>query len=326
MSGLREHTLVSPRWTGGLYSLVRVFTALALALSLLATHDTSEPPISWVVVGGGTAWCVLIALGWGRRVAMVMLLPLFCLWLPVMSWLPVSGWADPMALGALLMLHAAVPPAPYGSLAARGRPDPAGDWEMPGWIGLAAAVVTLVLVVDAIVQPLRPLPATMFGWEQWVMAAAAFMLAFPPRILARPEASGHIRIFYDGHCGLCHGFIRFALAEDPHGDVFRFSPLQSAAFESALDEETRASLPDSIVVRTAAGEVLFRSAGILHAAARLGGGWRLLSIIAGVFPRALRDAVYDFIAAVRHRFFTRPAELCPIVPSELSERFVLDTE
>src|SRR5579885_2416758 len=32
-------------------------------------------------------------------------------------------------------------------------------------------------------------------------------------------------IFYDGHCGLCHGFVKFALARDREGARFRFAPL-----------------------------------------------------------------------------------------------------
>jgi predicted DCC family thiol-disulfide oxidoreductase YuxK len=40
-----------------------------------------------------------------------------------------------------------------------------------------------------------------------------------------------------------------------------------------------------------------------------------------VIPRPLRDAVYEFIAAIRYRVFSRRNDLCPIVPAELRERF-----
>ena len=44
-------------------------------------------------------------------------------------------------LGWMLLAHLFVPPAPYGSLTARGRADPAGGWHMPQPIVVAAWVV-----------------------------------------------------------------------------------------------------------------------------------------------------------------------------------------
>ena len=56
-------------------------------------------------------------------------------------------------------------------------------------------------------------------------------------------------IFYDGHCGLCHGVVRFVLAEDQNG-AFQFSPLQGAMFERTVNKEIRESLPDTFVIVT----------------------------------------------------------------------------
>ena len=47
--------------------------------------------------------------------------------------LPYVGW--------LLLAHACLPPAPYGSWAARGRPDPGNGWRMPGGIFLVAWIL-----------------------------------------------------------------------------------------------------------------------------------------------------------------------------------------
>jgi predicted DCC family thiol-disulfide oxidoreductase YuxK len=43
-----------------------------------------------------------------------------------------------------------------------------------------------------------------------------------------------ITVFYDGHCGLCHGFIRFLLARDPGGEKFDFAPLQGSFFATVV--------------------------------------------------------------------------------------------
>jgi predicted DCC family thiol-disulfide oxidoreductase YuxK len=129
-------------------------------------------------------------------------------------------------------------------------------------------------------------------------------------------------IFYDGYCGMCHRGVRLILAMDRAG-VFRFAPLDSEAFRASIPEESRASLPDSIVVQTASGELVVKSGAILYVMHRLGGVWRLLSIVARAIPKALRDYLYDRVAGVRHRLFAKPVGDCPIIPAEFRGRFEL---
>src|SRR5918996_4413018 len=112
-------------------------------------------------------------------------------------------------------------------------------------------------------------------------------------------------VFYDGACGLCHWTVRFLLARDRAG-AFRFAPLGGEAFRAALGPAAEglaaASAPpaqQSVVVRTADGRVFVRSAAVLHALRRLGGGWRLLAGLVGVVPRPLLDAAYRLLAPAR---------------------------
>jgi predicted DCC family thiol-disulfide oxidoreductase YuxK len=147
------------------------------------------------------------------------------------------------------------------------------------------------------------------------------LFTFNPAWVRPQEASGAEMIFYDGHCGLCHHAVRFVLAEDHIGDTFRFAPLASEAFRAAVREADRIALPDSLVVLTAEGLLLTRSAAVLHILRRLGGVWRLLGDVVGIVPVGVRDRVYDGIARVRHRLFRSPAEICPIVPADLRGRF-----
>jgi predicted DCC family thiol-disulfide oxidoreductase YuxK len=128
-------------------------------------------------------------------------------------------------------------------------------------------------------------------------------------------------LFYDGHCALCHGAVKFVLKHDRSGRAFRFAPLQGETFQARVPERARRDLPDSIVVHTSEGELLVRSDAFLHILRRLGGGWRLLAGIAGVIPRSLRDLVYNFIARVRYRVFGTRVNLCPIVPPAMRSRF-----
>jgi predicted DCC family thiol-disulfide oxidoreductase YuxK len=128
-------------------------------------------------------------------------------------------------------------------------------------------------------------------------------------------------MFYDGHCGLCHRAVRFVVAEDHEGKLFRFAPLQGETFQKLVAAEQRAALPDSVVVFTADGRVLVRSEAFLHILRRLGGAWNVLAVVLGVAPRGLRDFAYDFVARVRFRVFGRREDLCPVMPADLRARF-----
>ncbi len=140
----------------------------------------------------------------------------------------------------------------------------------------------------------------------------------PAAAAASPQIE---RIFYDGHCGLCHGAVKFVIARDPQGRFFRYAPLQGATFAALVSAERREELPDSVVVLTDDGRLLIRSDAFIHIVRRLGGFWSVIGAVVAVIPRAIRDGVYDFIARVRFRIFGRRPEVCPVTPAELRARF-----
>jgi predicted DCC family thiol-disulfide oxidoreductase YuxK len=151
--------------------------------------------------------------------------------------------------------------------------------------------------------------------------AAADKLAGDSRARVESPAPRAERIFYDGHCGLCHRAVRFVIARDPDGRRFRYAPLQGTTFAALVTAERRVGLPDSVVVLTDDGRLLIRSDAFIHILRRLGGFWRFVAGIVGVIPRAIRDGMYDFIARVRYRIFGRRVEVCPVRPAELRARF-----
>jgi predicted DCC family thiol-disulfide oxidoreductase YuxK len=129
------------------------------------------------------------------------------------------------------------------------------------------------------------------------------------------------RLFYDGHCGLCHRSVSFVVRHDLQGRTFRFAPLGGSTFQTTLSAAERADLPDSIVVQTSDGRLLVRSRAAAHVLQRLGGGWRVLGSLVFLVPRPVADFVYDLVARVRHRLFVRPVDVCPLMPPELRRRF-----
>jgi len=139
---------------------------------------------------------------------------------------------------------------------------------------------------------------------------------------ADAELSKHNIVFYDGDCGLCQGFVRFLLMFDRKGRRFLFSPLQGKLITRLLDPATLAALPDTLVLRTAEGQVRIRSEAVLGALDRLGGIWRGVGILGRIVPRRVRDAVYAWFARTRRRVFGSTPYHCPLVPAQLRDRFV----
>lgn len=134
--------------------------------------------------------------------------------------------------------------------------------------------------------------------------------------------TGQDIVLYDGTCGLCHRTVRFLLWADGRSERFRFAPLQGELFRALVPEVQRDSLPDSIVVRTATGELLARSAAVVYLLRKLGGVWRVLAALLRLVPTRWRNAAYDFIARRRRRWFRAPADACPPVPERLRSRFL----
>ena len=139
---------------------------------------------------------------------------------------------------------------------------------------------------------------------------------------AEPDLSKHDIVFYDGDCGLCQGFVRFLLIFDREGRRFLFSPLQGKLITHLLDPTTLAALPDTLVLRTAEGQVRIQSEAVLGALDRLGWFWRLAGILGRIVPRQIRDVVYARVANTRRRVFGSTHYHCPLVPAHLRDRFV----
>lgn len=236
-------------WTGGQYSLYRVLLAM-LAGGTLATAadallrsaaDTGAAGgaaslragllvLAFVLAGSSVA---LIAIGHRDRLAAGLLAPflLFAELLARSATTPeetaASAWRDALAgrtalLPALLLaLHARVPGAPFGSLDARGRIDPRGDWARPavqtriGWALLAGVFAARLLLAPA---PLAsslapPLALAARAATALALAFALLGLVLPAR---RPALWGALALLVLG---------RFAAEGAPLADAGLFGLL-----------------------------------------------------------------------------------------------------
>jgi predicted DCC family thiol-disulfide oxidoreductase YuxK len=275
-------------WTGGQYSLWRV----ALGLYLLSVLAARLPDAT---AGLGALLALLVAIGWRDRLAAVAL-GLLLAWMPGA---PLAGW--------LLILHAFVPPAPYGSLAAGGRVDPRGDWHLPAplcwacWLALAG-----IYAYSAYCKMLLFVPELVL----------LHLLTVNPRWLRSSQTEPSL-VFYDGECGLCQRAVRFVLSEDV-GEAWRLSPLQGETFTALGIAES--AIPDSMGVKVG-DRLLWHSSAVVLLLWRIGGYWRVAGALLWCVPKPLRDLGYVCVARVRRSLFAKPSGLCPLMPPDLAARF-----
>jgi predicted DCC family thiol-disulfide oxidoreductase YuxK len=146
----------------------------------------------------------------------------------------------------------------------------------------------------------------------WTVAAFvsrefALLMQAAQSIEVDPESPGGINsphglILFDGVCVLCSRGCRFVSKRDRRG-YFRFVPIQLAegrplAAQLGIDPDR----PDSFAF-VAAGQAYVKSEAALRIARELP-RWRWTWLF-HVIPRVIRDAIYDFVARNRYRWFGR---------------------
>jgi predicted DCC family thiol-disulfide oxidoreductase YuxK len=144
---------------------------------------------------------------------------------------------------------------------------------------------------------------------------------FDPAWAPYPRPAGET-IFYDGHCGLCHWFVRFVLKEDRSARPFSFAPLQGDFVRRTVPEHVRVTFPDSVVVMDEKNSILTRSAAVIYVMKRLGGLWFVAAGFLSLLPRSLRDSGYVAVASVRTKIAGTSQNVCPIVGEPWDARFL----
>jgi predicted DCC family thiol-disulfide oxidoreductase YuxK len=190
-------------WTGGQYSLFRIVLGAYLLVHFLqlapwgaevfssagVLPEASLSPLARLFPNIFTVWdapvfvtcclfagaalAVLFAIGYADRFAAV---ALWYLWACLFGRNPLIANPALPYIGWILLAHALLPAAPYGSLAARGRVDPRGSWRMPPPIFAVAWI-------------LMALGYTYSGWTKlvspsWIDGSAIARILQNP--LARP--------------------------------------------------------------------------------------------------------------------------------------------
>ena len=135
----------------------------------------------------------------------------------------------------------------------------------------------------------------------------------------RAAEAGSIGLF-DGVCNLCTGAVRFILKRDLRGR-FTFGSLQSDAGKRLLEAHGLPRDAMQTIVLIEAGRCFTKSDAVLRIARSLKGLWPVLAVLR-IIPRCLRDAVYDFIARHRYRWFGKQSA-CMVPTEEEAGRFIV---
>ncbi len=113
-------------------------------------------------------------------------------------------------------------------------------------------------------------------------------------------------ILFDGYCNLCSWSVQFVLKRDKD-NIFKYIPLQSEEGKNIVSRlYTKPVKTDSIIL-VIDGAALIKSDAVLEILKFTGGIWKILRIFK-IFPRSVRNAMYDLVAKYRYKIFGKRKE------------------
>jgi predicted DCC family thiol-disulfide oxidoreductase YuxK len=127
-------------------------------------------------------------------------------------------------------------------------------------------------------------------------------------------------ILFDGVCNFCNSSVQFVIKRDPN-QQFRFASLQSQYGQQVLAQHQLPQNEFNSFIFIENGEIYTKSTAALRVAKQLSGLWPMLYGFI-IIPSFIRDAVYNFIAKNRYRWFGK-REAC-MLPTPQQRQLFLD--
>ena len=127
-------------------------------------------------------------------------------------------------------------------------------------------------------------------------------------------------ILFDGICNLCNSAVTIVIKQDKK-NTFLFAAIQSKKGKEIIDYlEIDIAKIDSIILYEPGVSYEVKSTAALKIMNDFGQFWQLTKLL-WVFPKSLRNQVYDFIAKNRYKWFGKK-ESCMIPTNDLKEKFL----
>lgn len=133
------------------------------------------------------------------------------------------------------------------------------------------------------------------------------------------SATGNKIILFDGECNLCSSSVQFVLRRDKKNQ-FRFGSLQGNFGQEKLKQFHLSADSFNSFILLEDDKIYTRSTGALRMLKYLGGAWGLLYVLI-IVPKFIRDAVYNFIARNRYKWFGKK-EACWLPRPEWKSKFL----
>jgi len=126
-------------------------------------------------------------------------------------------------------------------------------------------------------------------------------------------------VFFDDVCVLCSRSVRFIYRNDTKKQFF-FAALDSEAFRKIVQSGVKTREYSDSVILYSREKLYYKSGAALRIALRLRFPFPLLGIFF-IVPPFLRNAVYDWIARNRYRWFGK-LDTCFVPEEGLKEKFL----
>lgn len=127
-------------------------------------------------------------------------------------------------------------------------------------------------------------------------------------------------ILFDGVCNLCDNTVQFIIKHDKK-DIFRFVALQSDLGISIINHiGIDISKTDSIILYEPGQAYYYKAQAAIKIAKELGGIYAILNIFS-ILPNKINNAVYDFVAKNRYKWYGKKDE-CMIPTPEMKAKFL----
>ena len=126
-------------------------------------------------------------------------------------------------------------------------------------------------------------------------------------------------VLFDGVCNFCNSWVQLIIRND-RKNIFQFAAMQSETGKRLLSETNspKASLESVVLIEN--GKYYFHSSAGLRIFFHLKGLWKLM-IAFYIVPVFVRDAVYNFIARNRYRWFGK-RETCMVPDEKMKSKFI----
>ena len=125
-------------------------------------------------------------------------------------------------------------------------------------------------------------------------------------------------ILFDGVCNLCNNTVSFLIKYDK-SNIFKFAASQTNAGENIIRQYSILNEGKSVIF-IKDSIVFYKSDAIIEIAKQIK-GWPRIFKYAYLFPKFLRDGVYNLIAKNRYSLFGKK-ETCMVPTEENRNRFL----